>query len=1858
LALARRVEKARASEKPQETESEPASPGADEKPGPSIEIEALRLGHVHLRWHDASIRPELDARLDFDLSLADLHVSQKGNRPTRLEITASCPPVAESLRIEGSALSSGQNTTLELEVALDHVHMESLAGYLERLGLRAAARDLSVGVKLRALTHPAIDGSGGTGGTLALERLRATADGEEVLALDRLLVDAIGISRENVDIASVGLDGLRASAVRLEDGSLRVAGVDLRPGPRAGAPASDVVSSPGKKGDDAPARFSLGDFAARNVRASFLDRKTSPHAALSASLDLLHVQDVLRDARSPGAPARVEARLSAPGIAEDIALLGSATPFGPRTAADLSLAVSGITLRALVPYLEPAGVTPLFSRGSLKARLHASATRAADGKDELEAAVRDLVLDDGDELAGIDLVRASGVRLDPDLARFHVEEAEVDLPRFHARRDAQGALVGLGFRVRPRGSEHVSPDPGTNPEESVAARAGPPLHASLGRLTIDDGVLGWDDETTKEPVSLVLTGIGLEVAALDVVLDPKAPPPSPAKLDARFNAHDVARVRLRGELVASATRPSFSLGLQATEITGSAIAPYLEGARIRSLLHEGRLEVVLSASAKVERDGPLEADLAVERIRLLDRAPEEREVFSLAGLRAKRARLGPDPRRVEQIEVGLLELERIHAHAAARPDALELLGLSLLRASEMAPVASSTPGARETSAGPGLPLIKVEKLRVGEAALDLRDALSEPAIDIPIRAKVELGPITIDPTGNRAGDEAPFALALAVPGALEKLSLAGTVAPSPRRSELRATLEASGITLGILAPRLRARGIEPLLRSGSLRFELSSTATVDRDDIESDTTIEQLVLEDEGEELLGIDSARAKGFHLLPGRYAFEDVRVARPRAKLERTKEGALVALGLRFSPVPRGASATSTSEKPAAEEPPFWTEGKPTYELYKVAVTDATADFHDGAVRGEARFQASASVLLEDFVLGIRSPSATVKAELKVPGALEALTVAGRITFNPRWRGCELDIDVDGLRPGPLSPYFRDGTRLLLKDGRAHALVRARFMDNPAGGSTGRGEITEVALRDGPRGASIFSFDRLRFFASRLDPSGGVFTFDDLLLSGLETEIERDEQGALRLLGLAFPEKKVEAAEAGAGGEPKEPPEKARRTPLIDIWKLDANARSVVFRDLAKKDAAPLAFKGVRLRNTKLLSLLGPDPASRPPLELELSLGVAPIVSQAVIAGRLAPFAQEPSFSLDIALEGVRGAGLTEVAPGLAASLDGSRLTDGRLRARLDIDLRTRRRDPLDWDLSRGFGLDLALKGLQVRNGSGPLLFGIDELLLDVARFDPKTGSAHVRSLEVAKPAASLVDEPGGLRFLDVVWKRERRDEKEEKEDDAADETPSPGAAPEKKPARELRLDRVLISEVDFVYEDSTCAPRLIVPVADIDLELAGLLVADGDLRAIRFAGVAKAGKVRLVKREKKRFGHAIVSKITSMWQDKALLEDRPLFLELAAKGDLQLRPRPLGHVRLDLQTLELAAFKGLAKEKNIVLEGGTADLELDLAFETRGLLSRAVVTFADLEVSEPRGGWLAKHFLPGVDAPLSVVQFVLRDAEGNITLVLNPPPLQGRSVKKLVKRAIWEAFPEALARLVGDAIKNPAFRLLGTAKDLGMEALELLGADDIFGKKAEEIEPASVSFPAGDPRAAQAEIAKVLELAGKVTERGEVVLTLRHETGSADLARARLVASPQAADRRDLIARLSSSRADLEARVDDARASARALLVSEGDEGARSASSRLRALESELARVDHALDSVYGREREGASHQAERRERAASLELARARLASVRAALVAQGFPDPDERIRVPSPRVDSSPSAREGSVTIVATLKPRR
>ncbi len=1703
-------------------------------------------------------------------------------------------------------------------------------------------------------------------------------------------VATLELLRGRLAVRRVDADGLDLLIDRDADGTIPLLARLSRNAP----PVKPPEKPPGKAGPPARVSFrpplEVDAIRIQRLRARLRDRMPTPPVEAVLEMDLR-----ISDIAAPERPARIEARLAMAPVFDDVRIDGTSTSADDKLEATLAVAFHGLHPKSIAGYLEPLGLRPVADdlSGALRMKIEASRFEvprpeggASKDRAPPEEAVRaaialeDLRLSaDGEEVLSLARMDLEAPDLRP--AGVHLAHLAIRGARCEAGRSASGALkiAGLEIASAARTGEPAAPAGEGGEGTAVPPPAPAPGNGTVPAIRLDElrvfeTCARFEDEGVDPAADLAIDVDDFSIR--NIVLDPRAPG-AEVEIAGRLAAPALARtIAIAGRAAPFAAPRTFDLALVADGIRPDALAPYLAAAGLESTFEDGALFLGVSGALDAGEEG-LSADVLIHGPRLRDRE----DLFAFGGVRLAGIVIVPGRIDIDEIQVAGPRL-------AARREASGALALLGLRtapraaggadaAPGRADMAPGEPGrAPPPAAGEGEGSAPSPRLTIGRILwkgirMNAIDQAVAPAAHLSIEdAGLEITGLSVDlgagpPPGTGAAPPAAKLRAwLTAPGIVRELSASGTVLASPRAPAAAIDLDLKSITVESIAPHLRAAGIEPALMDGSLRLHIGASADIGPAGVVASLAVEKVAFEDSGAELIGLDALRVKGASVRPGAIEVESVEIEGPRARVSRLENGSLLAAGFRIPapaaveaprPEPAGPAAPAGAAESGGERP----AEPPSVVLKSLRVIDAGVRFSDAAVRPAAAVSATAGVVLEGLVLGRDAPPASFQVKAKVEGSLDDLTLSGTIAPAPSGLAAKLDVAAAGLRAGPLASYFPVGASLALEDGRFRTHLEAALAPHGDGGQKAQVLASDLDLRDGAEGAPLLRMEAFRAVAGRIDLPGRVVAIDEVSLAGLEVEAERTSTGGLRMLGLSLepeaapdepPEPRAPAAGPPAVDTPKPALERTRPAPLplITLGKLDLEFKRIAFQDGSRDGAAPVTVAGLRLASVGPVELLGDEPEARPPVKLEITGRVDPILGSIRVGVEALPFAAEPALKVDVGVEGIRGEGILAVLPELREALTAAPLADGRFKGGLEASVKVTRRSPLEADLARGIGLDLAVKGIEFRDGpSGPVLAGLDELRVQGVKLDP-AGNVRVRSLEIAKPAGKVVLEKDGLHVLGLVVKVPEPVKVSPAEKDAAapavqaavaPAAPSPGSGPPKAPAGppaagEARIDRFIVSGIDFTAEDRSCDPPMVLPLKGLEADVKDLATrALVEEKEVRFNLLLKSGKTPLPSTAKGGLLGLAAGK------EAAKLDEREVFDEIAVSGSLALHPRLRGWVKAGVSALDLTAFQGPASRAGVSIAGGIFETAAGVRFQKDGSLEGTTrTTFTDLDASEPAGGPIAK--LLGLSAPLNTVIFLLRNEAGSIKVPLGVHvAAEGLSIFQVTEIAV-----KTLSTQIAKAVLNSPFRVAKFGMDLVPVPIGKGGKE----KGAEE--PAAIEFAPGDGGLAEGERRKIEALVERLRRDRTVQVTLRHEAGEADVARAGILANPAPAEAAALAQGLRERKADLLAARPAAAAIARGAISSRIDGLDREAISRLQAIDRELARTEDALDGLDELLRPGAGRGAPRRAREASCAVGRDRIEAVRAVLAGSGTPEIDGRIRVVPVRFAEVEGAGPGRVTV--------
>lgn len=1386
---------------------------------------------------------------------------------------------------------------------------------------------------------------------------------------------------------------------------------------------------------------------------------------------------------------------------------------------------------------------------------------------------------------------------------------------------------------------------------------------------------------------------------------------NPVDFSASLLAPGVAgSIHLAGSASRSANPQIANLTVQIDGFKPDALRPYLDAAGLECLVKDGSIRCAVQATAT-----PDSIDATVKDLRFAD----GRDLLTLSDVRLTGLDTGTtNPGlRIATIEItgpsfnarrdatGMFEAMgfRTKPARAVRPAALPLSA-----------AASIEPGS--TALPLPAPAFALPKLSIGHFAWkDIRVAYEDQNAMPP--TSIALNDAGVDITDLKLGDgtaanPAKIKAWFSAPGLAEHLLLAGTLASQPEGSTLELDVTGDGLTGEHIGTYLKSSGIEPVLKNGSLKLHLNASMLNKPDGTSAPflaMSLTDMQLKDDGGELIGVDRLTVNGVDLANRATVANTINIDKPRVHVSREKNGTFSIAGFRtllppppappgsspvpvasltppaVSPNPNPAPASAQATIPAAAPASMPSSTVTLLKLLKV--TDAELKWTDNVPVSPVQLAASVNVDVSDFVYGRPADHAKINLVAKIEGCLDRLAISGRVSPSIIAPGAQLEISADGLRAGALAAYIPPTLKSTLKDGRFKATLDAGLSPNPRGGRQGRLILTNLDYRDGPNGPALMHIDAANVRVNRYDPVGKIISIDEISLDGLDTTLQKNPQG-MNLLGLqtgvaappiaaavaaqarmtvpvASPAAPVEVT-AKVVAAPTTPQDIARMVsasrldlPLITLEKLNLGIRRLTLSDNGRPTAAPFVLNNLELKNRNRIEMLGNDAENRPPIEVELKCQPQPLADSFTLNLSASPFALRPNLKMDLAATGVKGDRLLTAFPEYKSQIDGSKLTDGRLKAEFRAEVKMDRRDLLRLDFTRPFDAECSVKKLEFRNADGPLLAGLEEIHSEGIHVEPKTGGAHAKSLEVTNLVASVVREKDGIHAFGLVLRAPATQPVSPQiagtQQSAATQTAIAPAtipasqpvviAPASRPAGEIKLDALIVSGLNFRIEDRTVDPPLVMPITSMDLEardLSNYLLYDAD-KSTRFSLLVNAGKISLPKPLKKS---GIAGALSDLAEgDKAKkesveTEEREIFSQLTASGKLSFYPSPKGWIKTSLSGLELAALNGEAKQAGFGLSAGTFDADIDARFLSDGALDvRPKFTFTDLGIADPPKGPVERYLhLP---APLDGIIAILQDASGQIAVPLHFTVNQGKINSGDIAASATGAFLEIVVKAIAS---SPLKAVGGVASLIGF---------DLKDKKKFPPPPLSIGFEPAATAYLYTEGGLPSTLLERLKNDPTVQITLRHDLGAGDVKRAAERANPNGDDAQALAYQLRQKKMEL------LKERARIAGQARGEIGSgidvTETLDRLRGVEREMAATEDGLDDLNNLVRPGAGRQALRRTRAACIAIGEQRLTDVYEVLLGSGIPKIAERITITHAKFNPDDSIDGGAVTLTMSLK---
>lgn len=1648
----------------------------------------------------------------------------------------------------------------------------------------------------------------------------------------------------------------------------------------------------------------------QRLRAHFRDRSVFPEVNSHVVLDLR-----LSDVGEPSRPIRYDVEVSAEPLLEGLRLEGEARIQGRTIDATSKLSVRSLRVKAASAYLSMLGLRSLSNEVAVRLESKISLTLAPPPATTLTGSLQVDQLwlaADGREAFAIDHLELGPVKLGPgaaDLSKLTVEGA-----RLHASRTSDGRFHVAGFEMTPEDGSDLAELPdalapaatraATSPASAPAATAKSVAKQSAVKQSVAKQSASKPAAATQPAFQVGLREFTLRKARADF-RDEAVTPAAELALEvdeltastpsATLTGNDLAlevkgalrsprlarSVQVHGSARPLSTPMSASLKLTAEGVKLDAVRPYLDLVNLESDLHDARLACDINAAVTLGPKGRIGGELHMSGLELRDR---DEAMLAVDELHVSNVMLDP--------QVGHIDVEDIQLVGPAIVARREASGGFAAfgfhtkpfeaRARPAPPRTRPDDAEAETAPAdetPAVP-IPIPRVRIGhfgwhQFRLKLADETVTPASNLVITdAGIDLSDILID-LDSPEPDPRPGKIYVwfFAPGLAESLRIDGEF--NARRHAMTATLqvEGKGLNATPLAPYVEGMGFEPTLRHGSLR--VNATASLARKDggLDAALSLQDLRYADGATNLASAESVRVNGLRLRAGQFELDELNLVKSHGQVVREADGGLLLAGVRLPPRPPAPATTQPATEPAGPPLAF-----PFVAMLKhLHVDESSLTWIDQVPRPAVSTILGASVNLSGLVLGRSAEPATIDLTASAAGAVEKLTLKGTISPDPEGPRAKLDVAATGLRAGSLAPYVPAGVNVSLRDGRFKTGLDAQWVRHEEGGQRGHVHLTGLELRDGAEGPQLLAFSSAKVQVNRFDAVERVIALGDVTLENAQTRARRAADGSLELPGLTIP--------PAPPGAPRRGYELPTVYPLITIENLNLHLATLALADASLPHSPQVRLDDLRLRSLAPVECLGPQASLRPPIELELTGKEKDLVDSIKLTTKLSPFGNSARADVAFRLAGLHGPSLLHFAPAAKEYVDADEVQRAVVEGRITGSVRLDRRSPLDFDLSRGFEFGMTLRDTTFREGpEEEVLLGVDELRIEGGRVEPKFAGVEIRGIEITRPVGHFVRDTDGIRAVGCVFKVPGLTGPPTTQPAVAASRPatpgSPGspaatspsgeadAAAIERPAREVKVNKLAISGIDVMLEDWAVEPALFIPLNALEFEAHDLSsLALQEPKPMRFSLVLNAGKVSLPREALPPVpgmpaaglpasaalpGPALAtatSPATAPATSPATaparvhlpptaMESREPFAQIASSGRLTLYPSPAGWMKASINSLELQALRGSAKANGVTIYGGMFDASADLRLSGDGaarVLARLV--FTDLRVYEPPNGPIFKLFhLP---APLDVGIGALQDPDGSITLPLDLSFSPGDTWAEEIVGAVIGQVPGIVATAIASA------------------PLKALGVKGERDTKPEP--PTTIAFVPGSTVLDSGTAQKIEALAARLRKEPTLDLTVRHILGPGDVAMAKVRANPSKADAVSLVAQLREKKANLGRLREEVAGRARGQLASRFEaETAEATLARLRAIDAELAQTEDSLDRVSALLRPGAERQADRRSRAASLEIARQRIEAVRAALLAHGVPDFDRRVQFFDPGFTVAPAApgsAPGGQVILSVVK---
>ncbi len=1617
----------------------------------------------------------------------------------------------------------------------------------------------------------------------------------------------------------------------------------------------------------------------QHVHINFRDESLSP--VLESRMDMnVRLSDLGSDKRK----TRFQLILSSRPILDQFVIEGTGSCKGMDLLAEVNLFIEGLHPHLINEYMAGLGISPyaesiaLSCNGTIQTRGIESILNSEIQKSQEQilsqqsgAAPIPRVLNIKSDLSNM-VMTADGeenlylkrIAIDANMANansIHISKVEMTEGRAQLWKEADNAFSadGLKFSSQSRQSAAAPADSYSSAaeKEKVISSQKPaqPFEFVVDNVFLGNLQLIMHDESVSPKTDLIFNLNNLDIKRAD---SQDVTPAEQLDIQAELSIPGVINsLKLNGTAEPFSARKKAALKLSAEGIRPDAVAVYLEKTGIKSLYQNGTFTCDVNAVFQSLDDGSMTGEASIANVILQD----TNQLFSLRAIGIHGISFDPNTKktRIENVDISgqQIALER------NEDGLLDIFGFRFTgtKANEkmsnnLSASPQPIPGEKVNNPADSLPLIEIGRFSWHDNKVTFTDKAVSPAESFNITDfGFELDNFVLD-FNHDALSPARLRAWLQSPDIAEQIELTGSL--SARKSGMSLGLEIVGKELSAkkINPYLRDFGIEAVIANGGLRAGLVGEIDWSEDNMNASVNIHDAVLRDNDANYAALKSMDIEKIQIKDGNISIEKIEIDQPYLAVSRENAGNLNVAGIRILPV---QSSDIQKESVSDMEKTTQTTSGAGIKINDFGVNNSRVLWTDNFVEPAISQTLITSVNLNNFAFGAETQPSAIKIDAMIPGVIGKAELAGDVQLQTSEQTANLTIDVTGIQTENLASYFTGGLKPALENAALKFQLNAGIGKQEPGGNKINLEISNFDYSNNSTQEPLLKFDTAKAVIDRIDSNAGIAAIKEVSISGLETSGEQKADGVFSILGLDFQSGdsvssgneniKNEIAEVNTPGQVpstiKDSAGKPSKPLQLTLDTLDLQLNKFTLINQTEPGSEPLVVSDFKVRNNQPIKMFEDESDPNSVVSIDITGKVQPLLESLAFRTELSLFTAKPRFTANLDLKEINISRLTSIIPDLEKMIDSNSLSSSQFSGSADVTLDIGRENVLGFDFNKPFGLDLFLKNIKYADSdNGVTLAGFDEFSINIPRLDLTKKNIYVKEVGLVNPKGTISMENDGLHVLGLTLKTSSKDvnnvevanvEKNKTEINNEEIQDVNVQKPE------IRVDQILVNGIDFVFTDKTSEPVTSIPLKGLDFELRGFATAE-KAGPIRFNAMLTSGEVSLPRKGKTKTAidsnNLTVSQLENN-SDSLNMEQRILFQELSATGNLILYPKPDGWVKVGLSGMELVNFRGTAGKAGMTLNDGVLDTGVDLRFRKDGTLStKTQIVFTDLSLTEPPDGFLQK--LLALPVSLDTVLFILQDSGGAIKL-----PLSFKIGEKGISGGqIAGAAISATTVLIANAVANSPFRIAGT----------LTSALGIEEKEQKELETFVFQYTPGVTTLSDEQLQKIETLITHLKKDKKLTAIIRHELGGGDIEYANTLMNPSGSSTIQLVSKLKQDKTELYMERDRLASETKAAYAAGISNWTAEKLQLLYETERKIGLKERAIDDLLERIRAGSAHAAGRRTRDASLAIGKARLEEIAEILLTGDIPEKQERIRFITPRYNETQSDSGGSINIILRM----